>query len=150
MNNEYNAFAMSINVQSDLSKMIDKYKTISENDLIMICNSFFMYFAKDERASKFRKILTMEQFRNKEIGLLYKTLYFDNVLAYHTEIFKGLIAAGTIIDVSPEIVALHFYSPIFVLLTSFDEQKISELDVMKKLELHVKQFRTIYYKEQLL
>ena len=113
----YNALvAMSINVQSDLSKMIDKYKTISENDLIMICNSFFMYFAKDERASKFRKILTMEQFRNKEIGLLYKTLYFDNVLAYHTEIFKGLIAAGTIIDVSPEIVALHFYSPIFVLL----------------------------------
>lgn len=147
MNEEYNTFIQTINIQSNLSVMIERYKTISESELIAICNGLFLYFAKDERASKFRKILTMEQFRNQNIGLLYKTLYFDNVLAYHKAIFEGLIAAGAMIDVSPDIVALHFYSPIFVLLTNFDEQKMSEAEVMQKLEQHVKQFRTIYCRE---
>lgn len=147
MNEEYNTFIQTINIQSNLSVMIERYKTISESELIAICNGLFLYFAKDERASKFRKILTMEQFRNQKIGLLYKTLYFDNVLAYHKAIFAGLIAEGAMIDVSPDIVALHFYSPIFVLLTNFDEQKMSEAEVMQKLEQHVKQFRTIYCRE---
>lgn len=147
MYEEYNKFAMSINVNDNLSEMINKYKTITENDLLAISNGFFLYFAKDERASKFRKILTMEQFRNEKIGALYKALYFENILAYQTEVFRALVNSGIMIDVSPDIVALHFYSPIFLLLTSYDEQKISEEEALQKLKKHVKQFRQIYYWE---
>ena len=147
MYEEYNKFALSINVNDNLTEMIEKYKTITEDELLAISNGFFLYFAKDERASKFRRILTMEQFRNEKIGALYRALYYENILAYQTEIFKGLIDSKIMIDVAPDIVALHFYSPIFLLLTSYDEQKINDNEALQKLKSHVKQFRQIYYRE---
>ncbi len=145
---EYSKFAMSINVGEDTNELIEKYKVISENDLLRICNGFFLYFAKDESAAKFRKILTMEQYRNETIGNLYRELYFENVLKYLTRIFKGLMDSGTVISVAPDIVALHFYSPIFVLLTRYDKRTVNEANALQELENHVKQFRQIYYKEQ--
>ena len=142
---EYCEFATSINVTENLTQMIEKYKTISENELLMICNGFYSYFAKNERAAKFRKILTMEQYRNKAIGSLYRELYFENVLKYLTQIFKGLLDCGLMISVAPDIVALHFYSPIFLLLIRYDEQEINEIDALQQLNNHVKLFRQIYY-----
>ena len=145
---EYSKFTMSLGVSEDANELIEKYKVISENDLLMICNGFFLYFAKDESAAKFRKILTMEQYRNETIGNLYRELYFENVLKHLTQIFKGLIDSGIIISVAPDIVALHFYSPIFLLLTRYDKQTINEANALQELGNHVKQFRQIYYKEQ--
>lgn len=147
MYEEYNKFALSINVNENFVEMIEKYKTISEDDLLKMSHGFFLYFAKDERASKFRKILTMEQFRSEKIRALYKALYFENVLAYHSEVFKGLIENKIMIEAEPDTVALHFYSPIFLLLTSYDERKINEIDALTKLTKHVHQFRKLYYME---
>lgn len=148
MYSEYCQFAMSISVSEDTNELIEKYKVISENDLLMICNGFFLYFAKDEKAAKFRKVLTMEQYRNETIGNLDRELYFENVLKYLTQIFKGLIDSKIIISVAPDIVALHFYSPIFLLLTRYDKQTINEADALQELGNHVRQFRQIYYREQ--
>lgn len=148
MYSEYGKFAMSISVSDDTNELIEKYKVISENDLLMICNGFFLYFAKDEKAAKFRKVLTMEQYRNATIGTLYRELYFENVLKYLTQIFKGLIDGGIMISVAPDIVALHFYSPIFLLLTRYDKQTLNEADALQEIGNHVKQFRQIYLKEQ--
>ena len=142
---EYSQFAMSISVSENTNELIEKYKVISENDLLMICNGFFLYFAKDENAAKFRKILTMEQYRNETIGNLYRELYFENVLKYLTPIFKGLIDSGIMIPVAPDVVALHFYSPIFLLLTRYDKQTINEANALQELGSHVKQCRQIYY-----
>lgn len=147
MYEEYNKFALSINVSENFSEMIQKYKMISEEDLLKISYGFFLYFAKDERASKFRKILTMEQFRNENIGALYKALYFENILTYNAEVFKELIQSNVMIQAESDTVALHFYSPIFLLLISYDERKISETDALSKLEKHVHQFRKLYYRE---
>lgn len=147
MYDEYNIVAGNLNADSEAEGMIDKYTTISESELLQISYGFFLYFAKDERAAKFRKILTMEQYRNERIGSLYKALYFENVLTYHSIIFKGLIEAGIMIDADPDIVALHFYSPVFLLLTSYDERKITEAEAMNKLTDHVRQFRKIYNRE---
>lgn len=148
MYTEYNKAASSINVTPDITAMIEKYKNITEEELLQISYGFFLYFTKDEHALKFRKILTMEQFRNKKIGDLYKEIYFENVLAYHNIIFKGLIDGGIMIDADPDTVALHFYSPIFLLLTRYDEQKINDEEALQKLTQHVRQFRKIYNKEK--
>lgn len=144
MYEEYGKAAGALNVSDSLNDMIEKYKTITEDDLLQISYGFFSYFAKDERASKFRKILTMEQFRNEKIGALYRALYFENVLAYHSTVFMGLIDGGIMIESDSDVVALHFYSPIFLLLTSCDENKISEQEALEKLKKHVRQFRAIY------
>ena len=147
MYEEYGKIALSLSVSENIEEVIERYKTISEDDLLKIACGFFLYFAKDERASKFRRILTMEQFRNEKISALYKALYFENVLTYHSIIFKGLIDSGVFIEADPEIVALHFYSPIFLLITSYDEQKINESEALEKLAKHIRQFRKIYNKE---
>jgi AcrR family transcriptional regulator len=147
MYEEYNQTALSLNVGENLGSLIEKYKTISEKELLQISYGFFLYFTKDERAAKFRKLLTMEQFRNEKIGTLYKALYFENILAYQSAIFKGLIDSGIMIEADSDIVALHFYSPIFLLITSYDEQKISETEALQKLTKHIQQFRKIYMKE---
>lgn len=67
MSEEYTENANSYDIEHN-EKMIERYKRISENELIELCCGIFLYLAKDERASKFRKILIMEQFRNDTIG----------------------------------------------------------------------------------
>jgi AcrR family transcriptional regulator len=129
-------------------ELVERYRAISVEELIRSTYGTFMYFAKARRASKFRKIMTMEQFRNEKIGALYRALYFENVLVNYSAIFKGLMDSGTLIEADPDIVALHFYSPIFLLLTSYDEQRIDEAELSQKLEKHIRQFMDLYLRKE--
>jgi AcrR family transcriptional regulator len=145
MQNRYEQIIRTVNVPSGTSKEAAmQYVGISEKQLQQIAGGLFLYFAKDEFAAPFRRMITSEQYRNPLAGDVFMKMFINGALEYQTELFKKLIEQGEFIEADPEIIALHFYAPVFLLLASYDETQ--EQKTMEMLYKHVSQFSRLYVK----
>ena len=122
------------------------FSAVSEDKLVQIGIGLFSYFLHDEYASKFRKMLTVEQFRNSELAMLYQRQYVDDPLSYQAAMFSLLSANGFLIAENTDITALHFYSPIYMLLNVCDRQPERENEILRLIEQHIRQFNRLYCK----
>ena len=57
------------------------YDDMSEEVLIEAGENLFLYFLHDKHMKLFRKLLTIEQFRDSELADLYTKQYFDGPLS---------------------------------------------------------------------
>lgn len=85
----------------------------------------FRYWTEDPFALSFRKMLTLEQYRDSEMSNLYNQYILSKPLEYVQGIMKELT------DADPKQKALEFYSPVFMLMNMYDsaddKQEITEL-----------------------
>lgn len=125
-----------------------RFSAVSEDDLVKIGMGLFMYFLHDEYVKKFRKMLTIEQFHNDELARLFASQYADDPLSYQSMMFAMLSANGTLKNYPPNVMALQFYAPIFMLLTMCDREPHREPELTALLEQHIRQFSKIYRKEE--
>ncbi len=132
------------NVVADASVFLD----ITEDELVKIGKGLFYYFLHDEYVRKFRKMITIEQFRNNEMAQLFTKQYNDDPLSYQAAMFSMLSAAGVLSNEKPDIMALQFYAPIYMLMTLCDRHPEREQEVLLTLEQHIRQFAEIYTKEE--
>ena len=72
-----------ISPKQDMNRFIN----MDELELINIGKNMFTYFLHDVVQSKFRKMLTIEQFKNKNLADQYIKQYFDYSLSYQQYIF---------------------------------------------------------------
>lgn len=131
------------NTQADA----DIYAQVNEKSFVEMGKGLFLYFLHDKYAKLFRKMLTIEQFHNTELSELYSRQYFDDPLKYQSDLFSLLIGKGIFKGKNANIMALHFYSPIYTLLTLCDRHPDRESEALKILEEHIKQFNCIYTRE---
>ncbi len=145
----YTKQAAAIGINGN-NTMIDAgiYSEISQETLIDMGKNLFLYFLHDKHMKLFRKLLTMEQYHNPELAMLYSNQYFNDPLSYQGELFHIFIAAGKFKQVNPQILALHFYAPIYTLLTVCDRQPEREEEALYMLEEHIKQFNQIYLEDK--
>ena len=122
------------------------FMDIGEDMLIAMGREFFLYFLHDEYMSKFRRMLTIERYRNSDLAERYAKLYMDDPLSYQGMILGALTGAGAFADEDPEIMALHFYAPLFLLLTMCDCHPEREEEAIRMLEGHIRQFNRRYKK----
>ncbi len=122
------------------------FADISEESLAGMSKGLFLYFLHDDFASKFRKMLTIEQYKSGELAALYTKQYVDKPLAYQSALFSLLGETNTLISENTEIMALQFYAPIFLLLTLCDRHSEREEEALLKIEQHVRQFARLYGK----
>ncbi len=120
------------------------YNVVSEEILIEMGKGLFLYFLHDEHMRLFRKLLTIEQFHNSELANLYSMQYFDDPILYQSGILGMLSASGKMKKADSKIMALHFYAPIYTLLTVCDRQSEREMEALEMLEAHIRQFNKIY------
>ncbi|MBU5673154.1 TetR/AcrR family transcriptional regulator [Paenibacillus brevis] len=123
---------------------LERLALLSENQLIEMGKELFLFFLRDEYVCKFRKMLTVEQYRNSELAALYSKQYVDDPLVYQSMLFGLLAQAGVFRGESPQIMAVHFYAPIYMLLTLCDRQPEREQEMLQLVEQHVKQFSKLY------
>ena len=143
MRERYNQKAADLNMNgSDLLMDLEVYKNASEDELVKI--GLFSFFLHDEYECKFRKMLTIEQFSDKELAKLFSTQYFDDPLSYQSGLLQFLIMQGKMKDEDADIMALQFFSPIYLLMTVCDRQPKREKECLQKLEKHIRQFSRIY------
>lgn len=129
---------------ADTSEMAAKYQRIGLDKLSSMCYNLFSFYIKDELVCKFRKMLTIEQYANSSVGELFKKIFIDNVLDFETKLFNQFIKNGFFIKSDPYIMALHFYSPLFLLLFKYDSDDGSLGDLKELIEKHVLSFAYCY------
>lgn len=123
------------------------YKSLSEDQLLKLGREFFLYYLHDDYNRKFRKMLTLEQFHDSELAKVYSKLYVDDPLSYQGMLFGFMVTAGVLKTDNIQIMTLHFYAPIYYLLTICDREPDREPEALKLLDDHIKQFDRLYGRE---
>ena len=135
---QYDKYTSEVDVHVGNAK-IDKnvFSGITETALKEKVRSIFLYSLQNKEISSFRKMMTIEQFRNPELSVLYSKRFVKRMTDYHAEIFRGLIGAGVIEEHDPETLALMYVSPILLLLGECDRQPEKQTECLEKLDAHV-------------
>ncbi len=131
----------------ELQEMAKKYATGGNEVLKKISSEIFHFYLKDPYASQFRKMLSIEKYKNKEIDRIYREVYIDIAISYQATLFDEMIKQGYMRQANPEVMALQFFAPIFLLLNKYDGIAEKEEEAIKMLGLHIEQFDMIYRKE---
>lgn len=137
----YKEFGVPEAVTTDISA---GYQNLSVDDLCQISWKLFQLYTKDPLISNYRKLLLREQFSNPLAALQYDESYLSGVIKRQSEIFRHLVEGGLFRAEDPEIIALHFYGPIFLLFQQYDCAPQKEYEIKNRLFSHVRAFSTNY------
>ncbi|MGL6197300.1 MAG: TetR/AcrR family transcriptional regulator [Lachnospiraceae bacterium] len=132
----------------DANEDAELFTKISEEQLIEMGKELFLYFLHDDYALKFRRMLTIEQYRDQKLSELLVKQYVDDPLAYQGMLFQFLIGIGGMKQENPQIMALHFYAPMYLMLTLCDSHPEREKEVLTILEQHIRQFNRLYQSKE--
>ena len=146
---QYEADTDQINIHvQNAAQDIPAFTEITADALFERVRQIFEYSLHDNTISRFRRMMTLEQFRSPELAALYSRRYVERVLAYHAGIFRALIAAGEITAEDPNALAMLYVSPVLTLIGICDRQPEREHECLDQLKRHVSPFfRMVHAKE---
>ncbi len=121
--------------QGDMKKVIAGYKNIALDKLREFTKVQFLHWTEEEFSSCFRKMLTLEQYRNPEMEKLYQNYLATGPLEYMEKIFSGITESYE----DAKQLAIDFYGPIFFLYSIYDGAEDKQ-EVVKMVEQHVEKF----------
>lgn len=127
---------------------IPVFTEITEEDLIDKVHQLFSYSLHDVTVSRFRRMMTIEQFRSPQLAELYTKRYVGRVVAYHAEIFRSLIEAGKIHNEDLESLSMMYVAPVITWLGICDRQPEKEAECMAKLDAHIRLFYRNFHMER--
>lgn len=146
---DYTKQAANIGIHGDNANVdAGIYADVTEEAFIEMGKKLFLYFLHDDRMRLFRKLLTIEQFRDSELADLYSKQYYNDPLSYQGELFKIFISTGKFKRADPLVLALQFYAPIYTLLTVCDRQPEREQEALYMIEAHIRQFNINYSEDK--
>ena len=125
---------IDIHVQN-VTQDIPAFTEITADALFEKVRQIFEYSLHDETISRFRRMMTIEQFRSPELAALYSRRYVERVVDYH-----ALIAAGEIPAEGPDALAMMYVAPVLTLVAICDRQPEREAECLAALEAHVRLF----------
>ncbi len=108
--------------------------------------NIYLYYLRDEFAARFRRMLTIEQFRDREIYEVYRKIFMEDSITYQTQLFGEMIRQGIFIEANPAAMAVNFYAPVYSLLNKYDQEWGREDEALAELKQHVEEFGRIYLK----
>ena len=130
---------LDIHVQN-AARDIPVFTEITEDALFEKVRQIFEYSLHNETISRFRRMMSIEQFRSPELAALYSARYVERVVRYHAGIFRALLAAGEIAAEEPEALAMLYVAPVLTLIGVCDRQPEREGECLQKLRTHVRLF----------
>lgn len=150
MEKNYNKQAVALKMNgNDFNIDANIFSSVSEDTFIQMGIGLFQYFLHDNYACKFRKMLTIEQFHDNELSILYSKQYIEDPLSYQSSLLALISTKGLLKQADSNIMALHFYSPIYMLLTVCDRHPERESEALQLIEKHIRQFNDIYKGEKI-
>lgn len=101
------------------------FGSLSIEGLQNLSREVFLFYLQDEFMSRFWHFATMEQYQDPAI-------------------FQEMIRQGIFHHGDPEIMALHFYAPIFFLLCKYTERNDQVEEALEILNRHIAEFSRNY------
>lgn len=80
----------------------------------------FSYWTTNPFASRFRKMLTLEQYRDSEMAALYQNCLTAGPVAYMEDIFRELMRCKGMKPGDPKALALAYFAPMALLIQMSD------------------------------
>ncbi len=123
-------------------------KAYGQGDLTALktaCKAIFLFFLKDPDASRFRRMLLIEQYRNGDAANTFRTWFADDAMRFQEGLFREMMLQGFFREGPAPIVALQFYAPFFLLLSLYDTMPEKEAEALELLMRHVEQFAAVYH-----
>lgn len=124
-----------------------QYGRMTLEELQTISRNVFLFYLQDDFMSRFWRFATMEQYQDGEIYEIYRSLFFEQSIAYQKELFSDMIRQGSFKKADPEVMALDFYTPIFFLLCRNAGRQDEVGEALELLDRQVAEFYRIYHKD---
>lgn len=121
--------------ENDMPNVDDDYNNVSLESIKTFSVAMFKHWTEDEFAGRFRRMLSLERFKNSEMAELYKSYISSGPLDYMKEVFAGMNYSES----DAEQLALSFYGPMFMLYTVYDESE-NKKEIVSQAEMHINKF----------
>ena len=95
--------------EESIEKVPEEYQNVSVEDFVGYSKSMFEYWTEDDFASSFRKILTLEQFRNEEMQNLYQQYLVAGPASYVKDLFESIGIANAKDKAAGFYAVMYFY-----------------------------------------
>lgn len=125
----------------------EQYEQIGLENLKNFAVSQYRFWTLDAFAADYRKMLTLEQYRNPELNKLYQDSLVSGPVLYLKDIFREMIKCGVLKKNDPYQLAIEFFSPLFLLINMSDENE-SYGDIENRLIKHIDFFIESHTKER--
>lgn len=132
--------------EGNLTEIVAAYQKTPIEKVRAYSKAQFLHWTEEEFSSRFRKMLTLEQYRDPEMAQLYQKYLATGPVDYMAAIFRGLTDSEEV----AQYLALEFYGPMFLLYSVSDsgaeqEQVLSLLDA--HIDCFIHQMESVYRKE---
>ena len=121
--------------EGNMDEIIKGYRKISIDKIRIYTEAQFKHWTEEEFSSLFRRMLTLEQYRNQEMADLYQKYLVSGPIDYMTYLFAGITGKKE----EAKQLATEFYGPIFLMYSLYDNKR-EEDDLAEMLKKHVDRF----------
>ena len=121
--------------EGEMSKVIAEYKETAFDKIKQFTKVQFLHWTEEEFPCCFRKMLTLEQYREPQMAQLYQNYLASGPLTYIEVLFSGMLEDAE----RARQMALDFYGPIFLLYSIYDGTN-DKCQVIKLLDEHMDHF----------
>lgn len=120
-------------------EMSDSYENTSWEDIEKYTIEQLKFWTEDNFALLFRRMLTLEQYRNAEMAELYSQCIVEGPVSYMEDLFRELTKKGVLKEENPRQLAVEYYAPLFLLIGMSDKKGENE-EYVEILRKYIKQF----------
>lgn len=132
--------------EGNLTEIVAAYQKTPVEKVRAYSKAQFLHWTEEDFSSRFRKMLTLEQYRDPEMAQLYQKYLATGPVDYMAAIFRGLTDS----EEAAQHLALEFYGPMF-LLYSVSDSGAEQEQVLSLLDAHIDRFihqmESVYRKE---
>lgn len=121
--------------EGNMDEIIKGYRKISIDKIRIYTEVQFKHWTEEEFPSLFRRMLTLEQYRNQEMSDLYQKYLVSGPIDYMTYLFAGITGKKE----EAKQLAIEFYGPIFLMYSLYDNKREGD-DLTEMLKNHVERF----------
>ena len=121
--------------EGSMEDVIAGYKGTAFDKIKEFTKVQFVHWTEEEFSCCFRKMLTLEQYRDPEMEKLYQNYLAKGPLQYIEAIFSGITGNSK----AARQLAMDFYGPIFLLYSIYDGTE-NKQEVVKMVDRHVESF----------
>lgn len=86
----------------------------------------FRFWSEDEFGRNFRKMVTLEQYKDPEIADWHQKIFTNGPVSYMEDMFREMMAQGGLRQSNPRLLALRYFAPFYLLLSMSDTPADSE------------------------
>ncbi len=115
------------------------YMNVSMDNIKKFAMAQYEFWTTDEFASDFRKMLSLEQYRNDEMSKLYSSCITAGPVEYIQDIFREMMLKGLLREADPKQLALEFYAPLYLLINIADNSD-DKTNLLELLNNHIERF----------